>query len=158
MYNVIQSDIDIIAGSSHHGSVVNKSHYEPWGCGLIPGLAQWVKDMTLPWAVVVGCRLSADPTLLWMWCRPAATAPIRPLALDPLYAVGAALEQTKSAGWISLLHFPEIPRKAHPSALFLSQRLSDPTGQCSPCHSVQTLSSQPISSWPSSSAFRYFCT
>ena len=32
--------------------------------GSIPGLAPWVKD----WA------------LLWLWCRLAATAPIRPLA------------------------------------------------------------------------------
>ena len=28
--------------------------------GLVPGLAQWVKD----------------PVLLWLWCRPAAAAPI----------------------------------------------------------------------------------
>ena len=40
--------------------------------GLIPGLAQWVKD----------------PALLWLWHRPAATAPIRPLAWEPPYAAG----------------------------------------------------------------------
>ena len=45
-----------------------------------PGLAQWVKD----------------PALLWLWCRPAATAPIRPLAWEPPYAtVGAAQEMAK---------------------------------------------------------------
>ena len=27
------------------------------------------------------------------WCRPAATAPIRPLAWKPLYAAGAALKK-----------------------------------------------------------------
>ena len=27
----------------------------------------------------VGWRGSSDPELLWIWCRPAATAPIRPL-------------------------------------------------------------------------------
>ena len=32
--------------------------------GLIPGLAQWVKD----------------PTWLWLWCRSAAVALIKPLA------------------------------------------------------------------------------
>ena len=44
---------------------------------LIPGLAQWVKD----------------PTLLWLWCRPAATAPIRPLAWKPPYAEDVALKR-----------------------------------------------------------------
>ena len=44
--------------------------------GLIPGFAQWVKDLAL----------------LWLWCRTAATAPIGPLAWEPPYAVGAALK------------------------------------------------------------------
>ena len=33
--------------------------------------------------------------LLWLWCRPAATAPIRPLAWEPPYAVGGAQEMAK---------------------------------------------------------------
>ena len=33
--------------------------------------------------------------LRWLWCRPAATAPIRPLSWEPPYAVGAALEKAK---------------------------------------------------------------
>ena len=33
--------------------------------------------------------------LLWLWHRLAATAPIGPLAWEPPYAVGAALEKTK---------------------------------------------------------------
>ena len=43
----------------------------------------------------VGCSCSWDPALLWLWCRPAATAPIRPLAWEPPYAVGEALEMAK---------------------------------------------------------------
>ena len=43
----------------------------------------------------VGCRCSLDTALLWLWCRPAATAPIRPLAWEPPYAVGTALEKAK---------------------------------------------------------------
>ena len=46
---------------------------------LIPGLAQWVKDLAL----------------LWLWCRPAATAPIRPLAWEPPYATSVTLEKMK---------------------------------------------------------------
>ena len=40
----------------------------------------------------VGCIHSLDPALLWLWRRPVATAPIRPLAWEPPYAVGAAQE------------------------------------------------------------------
>ena len=43
----------------------------------------------------VGHRCSSDATLLWLWCRPAATALIRRLAWELPYAVGAALEKTK---------------------------------------------------------------
>ena len=42
--------------------------------GSVPGLSQWVKD----------------PMLLWLWCMPAAVAPIRPLAWEPQYAKGVA--------------------------------------------------------------------
>ena len=41
----------------------------------------------------VGRRPRSDPTLLWLWCRPAATAPIRPLAWEPPYATGTALNR-----------------------------------------------------------------
>ena len=43
----------------------------------------------------VGHRHGLDPVLLWLWCRPAASAPIGPLAWEPPYAVGAALEKAK---------------------------------------------------------------
>ena len=43
----------------------------------------------------VGHRYASDPTLLWLWQRLAATAPIRPLAWDPPYATDAALEKAK---------------------------------------------------------------
>ena len=60
--------------------------------GLVPALAQCVKD---PVSCSVGCRHGSDPELLWLWRRPVATAPIRPLAWEPPYAVGAAQEKTK---------------------------------------------------------------
>ena len=43
----------------------------------------------------VGRRHGSDPTLLWLWCRLAATAPIQPLAWELSYAAGAALEKAK---------------------------------------------------------------
>ena len=43
----------------------------------------------------VGCRLGSDPALLWLWCRLAAAALIRPLGWEPPYAAGAALEKAK---------------------------------------------------------------
>ena len=43
----------------------------------------------------VGHRRSSDPALLWLWCRPAAEAQIRPLAWEPPYAEGVALEKAK---------------------------------------------------------------
>ena len=43
----------------------------------------------------VGRRHGSDPALLWLWRRPATAAPIRPLAYEPPYAMGVALEKTK---------------------------------------------------------------
>ena len=43
----------------------------------------------------VGCRISWDLALLWLWCKPAATALIHSLAWEPLYASGTALNRQK---------------------------------------------------------------
>ena len=42
-----------------------------------------------------GCRCGSDLVLLWLWCRPAATTLIQPLAWEPPYAAGVALEKAK---------------------------------------------------------------
>ena len=44
----------------------------------------------------VGHRHGLAPELLWLWCRPVATAPIQPLALEFPYAAGAALKRAKN--------------------------------------------------------------
>ena len=49
------------------------------GVGLIPGLAQWVRN----------------PVLLWLWCRPAAVALIQSLAWEIPYATDVALKKKK---------------------------------------------------------------
>ena len=61
--------------------------FNPWSC--------WVKDLALR---ELWCRLQmrgSDPALLWLWCRPVATAPTRPLAWEPPYAAGVTLKGQK---------------------------------------------------------------
>ena len=43
----------------------------------------------------VGHRCGSDPMLLWLWCKPAATAPIQPLAWEPPNAMGVAPRKGK---------------------------------------------------------------
>ena len=45
-----------------------------------------------------GCRCGSDLALLWLWCRPAAAAPILPLAWELPYATGVALKQKDKIG------------------------------------------------------------
>ena len=61
----------------------------------IPGLAQWVKDPALA-GCGMGRRHSSDLAVLWLWCGPAAAAPIRPLAWELPYAKGEALKSSKT--------------------------------------------------------------
>ena len=59
--------------------------------GLIPGLAQWVED----------------PALLWPWCRPAAVAPIPPLAWEIPCAAGTAVKRQGKKIPLSHVALPE---------------------------------------------------
>ena len=63
--------------------------------GSVPALAQWVKGSGIAVSCGVGRRRGSDPALLWLWRRPVATAPIRPLAWEPPYAAGAAQRNSK---------------------------------------------------------------
>ena len=67
--------------SCHCGSAITNPARNHKGVGLIPGLAQWVKDLAL----------------LWLWFRLAAAAPIRPLAWELPYAAGVALKRKKNS-------------------------------------------------------------
>ena len=44
----------------------------------------------------IGHIRGSDLALLWLWFRPEATAPIRPLAWEPPYVAGVALKKGKT--------------------------------------------------------------
>ena len=69
----------VVLGGSLCGLAVTNPASICEGAGSAPGLAQCVKD----------------PVLLWLWCRPAAAAPIQPLAWEHPYALGAAQKKKK---------------------------------------------------------------
>ena len=82
---------------------------------------------------VAGRRLGSDPELLWLWRSPAAIAPIRPLAWEPSYAVGSALEKTKKKTRLSgtpvVAQWVTNPTRIHEDAVSipcLSQWVKDP--------------------------------
>ena len=46
----------------------------------------------------IGHRLGSDPALLWLWYRPVAAAPVRPLAWELPYATDAPPRPRKERG------------------------------------------------------------
>ena len=63
--------------------------------GLIPGLAQRVKDLSIAMRCGIGHRHGLDLALLWLWHRPAGVPMIRLLAWELPYATSAALKGKK---------------------------------------------------------------
>ena len=61
----------------------------------------------------VGCRRSSELVLLWLRCRPAATALIQPLAWEPPYATGVVLKSKR--------------KKEKTGVPFMAQQLTNPT-------------------------------
>ena len=76
-----------ILGSSHHGSAVKNPTSIHEDVGSIPHVSM---------SCGVCHRHGSDPTLLWLWRRPAAVSPIRPLAWEFPYAAGVALKSSGS--------------------------------------------------------------
>ena len=60
----------------------------------------------------IGRRRGLDLELLWLWCRPAATALILPLAWEPPYAVRAALKRQKKKKLAGNLYLFSCPADA----------------------------------------------
>ena len=81
--------------SSHHGSAVTNPTSIHEDTGSVLGLAQWVQESSIAMSCGVGHRQGSDLALLWLWCRPAAAAPIRPLTWEFSYATSVALKRKK---------------------------------------------------------------
>ena len=75
--------------------------------GSIPGLAQWVKGSSIAVSCGVGPRRGLNLVWLWLWCRPAAAAPIRSLAWELPFATGAALKRYNKAKQTKKPHFSQ---------------------------------------------------
>ena len=78
------------------------------GAGSIPGLAQWVKGFSVAVSCGIGHRHGSDPTFLWLWCRPAAAAPIQPLAWEFPCVVSVALKRRKKKKFWKLQFFHSL--------------------------------------------------
>jgi len=65
----------------------------------------------------VSRRCGSDLAWLWLWRRLAATAPIRPLAWEAPYAVGAALKDKKT----------KKKKNPNPRVSVVAQEVKNPT-------------------------------
>ena len=73
----------------------SESDSHPRGCGFHPGPCSVGYGFGVAMSCGVGCGRGSDPALLWLWCGPAAAAPMRPLAWEPPCAMGVALKSKK---------------------------------------------------------------
>ena len=74
---------------------------------MIPGLAQWAKDLAASCRVGHGCSL--DLVLPWLWHRPAAAALILSLDWKLPYAAGVAKKKKNQQYFEFVFNFNGMP-------------------------------------------------
>ena len=67
----------------------------------------------------VGHRRGLDLAFLLLWCRPATTAPLQPLAWEPPYTVGVALKGPKKKKKKKFHSKTDVLEEIHASEWFL---------------------------------------
>ena len=90
MWQSVHPSKVLSSGSSCRDSVETNLTSIHEDTGLIPGLAQWIKDPPLPRAVVSRC--DSDLALLWLWRRPSQQPQLR---LDTYICRGCSHKKTK---------------------------------------------------------------
>ena len=75
-----------------------------WGSGVAVGCG-------------VGRRHGLDPMLLWPWCRPAAVAPIQPIAWELPHTACAALKSKKKKKFKTVHRYFKTTGLKHTSSL-----------------------------------------
>ena len=108
--NFKQPDTDIEnCRSSHCGAAeINLTRNREFA-GSIRGLSQWVKyGSSIAVSCGVGRRRGSDLASLWLWYRPAAVAPVQPLAWKPPCATSAALKRQKTKKKTKKKKIPEV--------------------------------------------------
>ena len=78
--------------SSHCGAAETNPTSNHEVVGSIPGLAQSVNGVAVSCGIAHRRGLDFALLWLWLWCRPAAVLPIKPLAWEPPFAVVVALK------------------------------------------------------------------
>ena len=74
----------------------------------------------------VSCRRSSDAKLLWLWCRPAAVAPIQPAAWELSYAAREALKAKKQEKEIKGIQVGKVEIKLSLTAGDITSYIENP--------------------------------
>ena len=96
---------------------LNESDWYQWGCRFDswPHLVGWGPGIAVSYGVVH--RRGLAPTLLWLWCRPAAVALTWPPVWETFIAASEALKRQKKKKKGLPRWYPDFPVREEPTFL-----------------------------------------